>query len=503
MTPEFHSFQKTYQSGAAQIIGRRLVSDLDTPVSAYLKLAADETNAFLLESVEGGDQLGRYSIIGMRPDAVWRANGDKAALNTQFASDPADFVEEETPPLESLKAFVDASRIDLPEDAPPMAAGVFGFLGYDMVRQLEKLPSAPPSYTDLPDAIMFRPTLIAVFDNVRQEIIVITPIRPTPGVAAQDAWDDAQRRIDAAIERLSAPFAVSPQSANSHAEAHAADIAAQGRQSNTAVDEYHDMVLAAKEHILDGDIFQVVLSQRFQTPFSAPPFDLYRALRRTNPSPFLFFLNFDGFSLIGSSPEILVRVRKGEVTIRPIAGTRPRGTSIAEDKRLEAELLADPKERAEHLMLLDLGRNDVGRSAKIGTVRATEQFAIERYSHVMHIVSNVVGELKDGVHPVDAAMAGFPAGTVTGAPKIRAMEIIDSLEREKRGPYGGAIGYFSANGDVDTCITLRTGLVKDNVLHVQAGAGIVADSDPSAEHQECANKARALFAAASAALAPS
>jgi anthranilate synthase component 1 len=260
------------------------------------------------------------------------------------------------------------------------------------------------------------------------------------------------------------------------------------------------MVARAKEHIAAGDIFQVVLSQRFQAAFPRPAVELYRALRRVNPSPFLFFLDFDKFALVGSSPEILVRVRKGEITIRPIAGTRPRGSTPEEDAALAADLLADPKERAEHLMLLDLGRNDVGRSAEIGTVKPTATFAIERYSHVMHIVSNVTGKLRDGLHPVDAVAAGFPAGTVTGAPKIRAMEIIDSLEREARGPYGGAIGYFSADGDVDTCIALRTALVMDGVMHVQAGAGVVADSDAEAEYAECVNKARALFAAAKAAL---
>jgi anthranilate synthase component 1 len=260
------------------------------------------------------------------------------------------------------------------------------------------------------------------------------------------------------------------------------------------------MIGRARDHIAAGDIFQVVLSQRFEAPFPRAPFELYRALRRLNPSPFLFFLDFDEFALVGSSPEILVRVRDGEVTIRPIAGTRPRGANPEEDAALERELLADPKERAEHLMLLDLGRNDAGRSSAIGTVRVTEEFTIERYSHVMHIVSNVVGRLRDGLHPVDAVAAGFPAGTVTGAPKIRAMEIIDALEPQARGAYGGAIGYFSADGAVDTCIALRTALIKDGVMHVQAGAGIVADSDPEAEHRECENKARALFAAAKSAL---
>jgi anthranilate synthase component 1 len=397
-------------------------------------------------------------------------------------------------PLESLKAFIDASRIALPMDAPPMAAGVFGYFSYDMARQMERLPARPRAAFAIPDAIFIRPTLIAIFDNLKQEIVLVASVRPEAGVSARAAYDRAAERIADAVGDLAAPLSL-PRAA---AEAVDADSVA-APISNTPKPVFVDMVARAKEHIAAGDIFQVVLSQRFQASFPRPPIELYRALRRVNPSPFLFFLDFDKFALVGSSPEILVRVRRGEITIRPIAGTRPRGATPEEDAALAAELLADPKERAEHLMLLDLGRNDVGRSAEIGTVTPTATFTIERYSHVMHIVSNVTGKLRDGLHPVDAVAAGFPAGTVTGAPKIRAMEIIDSLEREARGPYGGAIGYFSADGDVDTCIALRTALVMDGVMHVQAGAGVVADSDAEAEHQECVNKARALFAAAKAA----
>ena len=497
---DYKAFEKAYTANIAQILTRRVVSDLDTPVSAFMKLAGGDANAFLLESVEGGDQLGRYSIIGLDPDAVWRAHGAAAALNTRFQSDPAAFAPEADATLTSLKRFIDASRIDLPEDAPPMAAGVFGYFSYDVVREIEQLPNKPPTYADVPDAIMLRPQLVAVFDNVRQEIILVTPVRPANGVSAGAAYDAAQDRLDAAVAKLSAPIEQADFLRAVDDEADAALRAAEGGASNTTTSDYFDMVKAAKDHILAGDIFQVVLSQRFETPFSAPPFELYRALRRTNPSPFLFYLNFDSHALIGSSPEILVRVRDGDVTIRPIAGTRPRGANIAEDKALERDLLADPKERAEHLMLLDLGRNDVGRSAAIGSVRVTDQFTIERYSHVMHIVSNVVGRLREDLHPVDAMAAGFPAGTVTGAPKVRAMEIIDDLEKHARGPYGGTIGYFSANGDVDTCIALRTAMVLNGTMYVQAGAGIVADSDPQKEHEECINKARALFAAARAAL---
>ncbi|MEK7264811.1 MAG: anthranilate synthase component I [Pseudomonadota bacterium] len=494
LSPSFDDFEKAYDARTAQVLLRRIVSDLETPVSAYLKLAGRRRNAFLLESVEGGEKLGRYSIIGVRPDAIWRATGDTAEINWQAASDPNAFVRETTKPLESLKAFVDGSRIEMPAGAPPMAAGVFGFLGYDMARQMERLPKRPPSIYAIPDAVFIRPTLVAVFDNIRQEIILVAPVRPEEGLSARAAYSRAGERIADAVSDLSAPLALPRASAI----AHDASASERGR-SNTSPGDFYKMVASAKERIAAGDIFQVVLSQRFEAPFELPPFELYRALRRTNPSPFLFFLDFDGYSIVGSSPEILVRVRDGEVTIRPIAGTRRRGKSPQQDAELAAELLADPKERAEHLMLLDLGRNDVGRSSEIGSVKVTEQFAIERYSHVMHIVSNVTGRLRKGIHPVDAVASGFPAGTVTGAPKIRAMEIIDGLERQARGPYGGCIGYFSADGNVDTCIALRTAIVKDRVMYVQAGAGIVADSDPASEQEECENKAKALFAAATAA----
>ncbi|MEL7489589.1 MAG: anthranilate synthase component I [Pseudomonadota bacterium] len=492
--PAFDAFRTGYAAGTAQIITTRIVSDLETPVSAYLKLAARRKNAFLLESVEGGEQLGRYSIIGLKPDIIWRAHGDKAEINRDATSDANAFVEEQPAPLQSLKALLDESRIDLPEDAPPMAAGVFGYFGYDLVRQIERLPNRPPAAVDAPDAIFIRPTLIAVFDNIKQEIILVAPVRPEAGVSARAAYARAAERLSDAVTDLSAPVAA-PRAPSTQPTDEIEAI------SNTPQADYLAMVKKAQEEIYAGEIFQVVLSQRFETPFKAAPFDLYRSLRRLNPSPFLFFLNFDGLALVGSSPEILVRVRDGEITIRPIAGTRKRGATPEEDKALQEDLLADPKERAEHLMLLDLGRNDVGRAARYGSVKVTDQFIVERYSHVMHIVSNVTGQLADDADPVDAVMAGFPAGTVTGAPKVRAMEIIDALERDGRGPYGGCIGYFSADGNVDTCIALRTAVVKDDKMYVQAGAGIVADSNPQAEHEECVNKSKALFAAAKAVVA--
>ena len=497
VNPAFSEFEKAYANGKPQLVWRTLVSDLETPVSAYLKLAGRRRNAFLLESVEGGEQLGRFSIIGFKPDVIWRCFGGRSEINFDAAGDPNTFAAEDGAPLENLKRLFAASAIELPPGLPPMAAGVFGYLGYDMVRQMEHLGPRPSGGVATPDAIFMRPTVVAVFDNVRQEILLCAPVRPQSGVSARAAYSRASERLSDAAEDLAAPLAL-PQAASQTGQFEDDEI-----HFETKNKTYQGMVAKAKDHIAAGDIFQVVLSQRFSRQFSAPPFELYRALRRSNPSPFLFYLAFEDFSLVGSSPEILVRVRDGEVTIRPIAGTRARGETPAQDLALEQELLADPKERAEHLMLLDLGRNDVGRSAEIGTVTVTESFAIERYSHVMHIVSNVVGKLRSDTHPVDAVAAGFPAGTVTGAPKIRAMEIIDDLESSARGVYGGAIGYFSADGNVDTCIALRTAVVKDGVMYVQAGAGIVADSNPDAEQQECENKARALFAAAAAALAQS
>lgn len=492
--PDFKAFEKKYADDKPQVTISRIVNDLETPVSAYLKLAVRRKNAFLLESVEGGEQLARYSVIGMKPDTIWRIQNGVAETNRNAASDINSFTAEPGPPLDSLKRLLAESRIEMPKSAPPMAAGVFGYFGYDLVRQVEHLPAKQQNAVDIPEAIFIRPTIIAVFDNIKQEIILIAPVRPENGVSARAAYSRAAERIAEAVTDLSTPVAhAAPFNENTHPSTITP-------KSNIAEKDFLAMVDRAKQEIFAGEIFQVVLAQRFETAFDAPPFELYRALRRTNPSPFLFYLDFQSHALVGSSPEILVRVRDGEVTIRPIAGTRWRGKTTAEDLALEAELLSDPKERAEHLMLLDLGRNDVGRASTYGSVEVTEQFTVERYSHVMHIVSNVTGKLAQGVDPVDAVLAGFPAGTVTGAPKVRAMEVIDELETDSRNAYGGCIGYFSADGNVDTCIALRTAVVQNGKMHVQAGAGIVADSDPQSEHNECVNKAKALFAAAQVAL---
>lgn len=488
-SPDYGRFARDYDSGKAQIVSTRLVADLETPVSAMLKLARNARYSFLLESVEGGAVRGRYSIIGMNPDIIWKVTGGKASINRKaLANADGPFEDTGLDPLASLRALLKESRIALPEDAPPMAAGVFGYMGYDMVRLMEDLPQPNPDVLGLPDGVMIRPTVMAIFDSVRDEVTVTAPVYPEADVSAKAAYARASERLAEIVDALDRPLDLALRDAEAPA--------IQDARSNTTPDEYKSMVLKAKEYIAAGDIFQVVLSQRFETDFTLPPFALYRSLRRVNPSPFLYYLDFDSFAIVGSSPEILVRVREGKVSIRPIAGTRRRGVTPTEDKALAEELLADPKERAEHLMLLDLGRNDVGRVADIGSIRVTDRFILEYYSQVMHIVSNVEGRLSNKYDTIDALVAGFPAGTVSGAPKVRAMEIIDELEKEKRGVYAGCVGYFSADGEMDTCIVLRTAIVKGGKMYVQAGAGVVADSVPESEHQECVNKAKALFRAA-------
>ena len=487
--PSETAFAERYGRGEAQVVWTTLVADLETPVSAFLKLGGGKPMSFLLESVEGGAVRGRHSIIGIEPDLIWRTHGMQAEINRSARAKPAAFAPCPEPPLAALRALIAESRIALPDSLPPMAAGVFGYLGYDMVRQMEQLAPPNPDPIGIPDAVLVRPTIIVVFDAVKDSITVVTPVRPEKGVDAKAALARAVERLNGVVESLDRPLD------KSLAEVDEGPLDVPPR-SNTTPDDYKAMVAKAKDYIMAGDAFQVVLAQRFETPFTLPPFSLYRALRRTNPSPYLYFLDFGGFAIAGSSPEILVKVAGDVVTIRPIAGTRHRGATPHEDKALEEELLADPKERAEHLMLLDLGRNDVGRVAEIGSVTVTDQFFVERYSHVMHIVSNVEGKLAGDRDALDALAAGFPAGTVSGAPKVRAMQIIDELEKEKRGLYAGAVGYFSAAGEMDTCIVLRTALVKDGKMYVQAGAGIVADSNPDFEQQECINKAKALFRAA-------
>ena len=491
--PDFTAFARDYDADKPQALHARLIADLETPVSAFLKLGEGRDNAFLLESVQGGETRGRYSIIGFKPDLIWRCRNGKAEINRNARAnadvfEPADLADK---PLESLRKLLKATQMDLHPSLPPMAVGLFGYLGYDMVRLIEtKLGAPPPDPLNLPDAIMLRPTVVAIFDNVRDEIVLVSPVWPEAGVDARAAYARASERLNDAIGDIERPAPAAPHPPENLPAISQID-------SNTTHDDYLKTVERAKEYIRAGDVFQVVPSQRFRREFKLPPFALYRALRRLNPSPFLYHLAFPGFSIVGSSPEILVRLRDDVVTIRPIAGTRKRGVTPEADNALATELMNDPKERAEHLMLVDLGRNDVGRVAEVGQVKVTDSFFIERYSHVMHLVSNVEGTIRPGLDAIDALAAGLPAGTLSGAPKIRAMELIDEFEKEKRGAvYAGAVGYFAANGSMDTCIVLRTAVVKDGTMYVQAGGGVVADSDPESEFQETVNKAKALMAAA-------
>jgi anthranilate synthase component 1 len=488
--PDFAAFEAAHAAGHAQVVYARLAADLDTAVSLMLKLTGARADTFLLESVTGGEVRGRYSIIGMKPDLIWECRGTTARVNRMARFDPDAWAEVPEAPLDSLRGLLAECRIDLPDGLPAASAGLFGYLGYDMIRLVETRLGAPkPDPIGVPDARLMRPSVVAVLDGVKGEVTVVSPAWAGSGLTARAAYAQAAERVMDAVRDLERTPADMGREMGEAAPLPPA-------VSNFAHADYLAAVERAKDYIRAGDIFQVVPSQRWRQPFPLPPFALYRSLRRTNPSPFMFFFNMGGFQIVGASPEILVRVFGGQVTIRPIAGTRKRGATPDEDRALEADLLADPKERAEHLMLLDLGRNDVGRVARVGTVRPTEQFTVERYSHVMHIVSNVVGELRDGEDALSALLAGLPAGTVSGAPKVRAMEIIDELEPEKRGIYGGGVGYFSAGGDMDMCIALRTGVLKDGNLYMQAGGGVVYDSDPEAEFQETVNKARAIARAA-------
>ena len=489
MIPTYEAFEKNWNAGKNQVVYTRLAADLDTPVSVMLKLADAGRDSFILESVTGGEVRGRYSIIGLKPDLIWECNGTQSRINRAARYDRESFQTCDQPPLETVRAILAESAIDLPADLPAASAGLFGYLGYDMIRLVEHLPDINPDTLGLPDAVLMRPSVIAVLDGVKGEVTIVSPAWVSSGLSARAAYAQAAERVSDALRDL--------ERAPTTASREMGEVQQKGEPvSNFTREGYKAAVETAKEYIRAGDIFQVVPSQRWTQDFPEPPFALYRALRRTNPSPFMFFFNFDGFQVVGASPEILVRAFEGEITIRPIAGTRPRGATPEEDRALEEDLLADKKELAEHLMLLDLGRNDVGRVAKIGTVRPTEEFIVERYSHVMHIVSNVVGELSDEHDALSALLAGLPAGTVSGAPKVRAMEIIDELEPEKRGVYGGGVGYFSAGGDMDMCIALRTAVIKDGKLYIQAGGGVVYDSDPEAEFMETVNKSRAIKKAA-------
>ena len=479
-------------AGRPAVVWRRQVADTETPVAAALKLIEPGRGDYLLESVEGGATRGRHSLIGLAPDLVFRAHGDSAAINRNWATDRDAFVPAGQPTLAALRALVAECRADVPAELPRALACLVGYFGYETIGLVERLDQPAADPLGLPDMLFVRPTVICVFDRLADTLYMVAPVWPDPARDPETQVAEAEDRLDATAARLTGTPLPDPVRA---APVELAYTPAVSRE------RYADMVTTAQEYIAAGDIFQVVLAQRFSAPFALPPFELYRSLRRINPSPFLYHLDLPGFALIGSSPEILVRVRDDQITIRPIAGTRPRGKTAAEDEANRISLLADPKERAEHLMLLDLGRNDVGRAAAPGSVRVTASYGIEFYSHVMHIVSNVVGDLSPDADAIDALFAGFPAGTVSGAPKVRACQIIAELEPERRGAYAGGVGYFSPDGSMDSCIVLRTAIVKDGVIHAQAGAGIVADSIPEYEQRECEAKAGAILAAARDAVA--
>lgn len=489
------AFLTGYAAGRPQIVAHRLIDDLNTPLGALLKCGAARPGTILLESGSGGESRGRYSILALDPVAAFRIHRDRFEMSASGGLEDGDFAPVTGPaagpdPLAALRTE-SQREFDRPPGLPPAAAGLFGFFAYDIVRRVEALPDQAADPLDTPEALFVRPGIVAIFDTLTQEIIVTAPVLPRMDVDGPGAFASARARIAQFCARLRAP-----EPADLHP--HPGEPPAQKSEpaSNRSRAEYHAMVARARDYITAGDIFQVVPSQRFSLAFAPPAIALYRSLRRINPSPYLYFLNMGGFAIVGASPEILVSVRAGTVTIRPIAGTAKRGASPAEDAAIEAQLLADPKERAEHIMLLDLGRNDVGRVARPGSVRVTESFTIERYSHVMHVVSNVVGEIATGRDTFEALLAGFPAGTVSGAPKVRAMQIIAELEPHKRGIYGGGIGYFGAGGDMDFAIALRTAVVRDGVMSIQAGGGVVLDSDPEGEYQESNNKAAAMFRAA-------
>ncbi len=479
--PDKKLFREKARQGNLVPVYTEVIADLETPVSAFLKLESSPYS-FLLESVEPGAGIGRYSFLGGNPSLVLKSRGGQVEISERGRTRK---VKTENP-LMFLKGLLENYRPVPDETLPPFSGGAVGYVSYDCARYFENLPSEKLDELGLPDlAFMIADTLL-IFDRLTNKIRVVANahIEADP----DRAYSEAVSRIETLLGRL---LGTSP---GSYFQPRPGRSAGE-LKSRTRQKDFERSVLAAQEHIRAGDILQVVLSQRFEAPLSAPPFNIYRALRTINPSPYMFFLRFDDLHLVGSSPEIMVQAADGEARLRPIAGTRPRGISRPEDERLEAELLADPKELAEHIMLVDLGRNDLGRVAVPGSVRVGEMMGIERYSHVMHIVSDLRGKLKPGEDAYSAFAAAFPAGTVSGAPKIRAMEIIDELEPFRRGPYGGAVGYFSFDGNLDSCILIRTIIVKDNTAYIQAGAGIVADSVPEREHRECLNKARALFGA--------
>ena len=482
--PTRAEFHRLARQGNMVPVYRDILADMETPVSAFRRIA-HQPNAFLLESVEGGERLARYSFLGADPHLVFRAKGNTVTLTRRGEQAQTITLTEGRDPLHVLEDLLADIRYVQVPDLPRFVGGAVGYIGYDWVRALEPVGESTTDDLDVDTVHLLLTDTLCIFDQVRHRMRVLAHARLAPGDNPDTAYDVACARVDSLVSTLQAP-----RPADDPRPPH---TASERWESNLTQTDYKKMVLAGKEYIAAGDIIQTVLSQRFSRPLHAETFDVYRALRSLNPSPYMFYLAFEnGVTLVGASPEILVTEDNGRVTVRPIAGTRRRGADDAEDAVLEAELLADEKERAEHIMLVDLGRNDIGRVCEYGSVKVEELMAVERYSHVMHIVSQVTGRLAQGKTAFDVLRATFPAGTLSGAPKVRAMQIIEELEPTRRGVYGGAIGYFSYNGNLDACITIRTLLVKDGMAYIQAGGGIVADSDPDAEYAETVSKSNAV-----------
>ena len=484
LRPSLEQFVEKSRAGNLIPVYQEILADMETPVSAFLKIADQSEHAFLLESVEQGENLGRYSFLGSDPELIFECRGKQV---TVLEEGETRRIEVERSPLHQLREILRRYRPVADADLPPFTGGVVGYVSYDMVRDFERLPALKPDDIGAPDAHFVLADTLVVFDHVKRKIILLTNAHVAAPRDAELAYERAAAKIAALRERLDRPL-VRPLRTDR-------PPVGISPRSNFSREHYLAAVEHCKEYIRAGDIVQVVPSQRWQSPLPCDPFDIYRALRTINPSPYMFYLRAGDLHLAGSSPEVLVKLIGETTTVRPIAGTRRRGRTVEEDKALERELLADPKERAEHIMLVDLGRNDVGRVSRYGTVRVTDLMVVERYSHVMHIVSNVEGQVRPGCDAFDVLRACFPAGTLTGAPKIRAMEIIEEIEPQRRGPYGGAMGYVGFNGNLDTCITIRTVVVKGSDVYVQAGGGVVADSVPELEFQETENKARGLMRA--------
>ena len=490
--PNFRSFKKNYNLCKPQLLYTALSADLYTPVSTLMKFQK-EKHVFLFESVEKGNHRGRYSAIGIRPDLIWECKNNESFLKHIYQNKTNKVIKGKISPIQSLKKLFKNNKFKIPENLPPMSSGLFGYLGYEMISHFEEIKFENKDVLKLPDSIFIRPSLMLIFDNIRDNLFIIKTVWPEKKLTAEKKFQDSLLEINEILKKLKRN--IKSKSFKLHKSLEQKKLINANVKSNIGFKEFRKNVVKAKKYIFAGDVFQVVLSRYFKKKINTSPISIYRALRYLNPSPYLFFIKFSDFSIVGSSPEILVRLKENTVTIRPIAGTRKRGKNLSEDLKIEKELLNDPKEVSEHLMLLDLGRNDTSKVCKAGTVKVTDKMYVEYFSHVMHIVSNINGEIKKKSDNVDALFSGFPAGTVSGAPKIRALEIIEELENSKRSIYAGGIGYLSANGNLDSCIALRTAVIIKNNIYIQTGAGIVADSNPKNEFKETENKALAILQA--------